>query len=236
MIEFHLGNNVEVLYRILDEQKGKPFADCIYADCIYEDEDFEEWVNICYQALKPNGVFYVQTDYHTVANFKIYLDDLFGRENFINWLIYKQEWGGVPKKAFPRKHDDILMYGKEGDYKFYKSRIQIPKATAGTAFDKKGTGLKTPCDVFDDLGNFSTISKERIKFNDRNIQWQKPLKLMERLLLPVTDEGDLVLDPFSGSGTTAEWCYRNNRNCIAIENDKEIFKLSRKRIMELEKI
>ena len=151
---------------------------------------------------------------------------------FINWLIYKQEWGGVPKNAFPRKHDDILMYSKGAEYKFYRDRIQVPKVTAGTSLDKKGTGLKTPCDVFDDLGNFHTTSKERIKKGDRNIQWQKPLKLMNRLLLPVTDYGDVVLDPFMGSGSTGEWCKQNNREFIGIENDPEVFEIARKRLQE----
>lgn len=204
-------------------------ADAIYADCIYESTDFT-WAYPCYDILKDSGIFYVQTDYHTAAEWKIFLDKLFGKQNFINWIIYKQEWGGTSKRCFPKKHDDILMYSKGKDYKFYPDRIQIPKVTAGTKLDKKGTGLKTPCDVFDDLGNFSTISKERIKFNGKNIQWQKSLKLINRLLYPITDENDLVIDPFLGSGTTGVWCKENKRNFIGIELNRDIFSLAESRI------
>ena len=202
---------------------------CIYADCIYESLDFE-WIDYCYNLLAPQGIIYIQTDYHSVAEMKIYMDNLFGKNNFLNWLVYLNEWGGNSKRFFPRKHDDILMYSKRKDYKFYPERIQIPKKTAGTAFDKKGTGLKTPCDVFYDHVSFSTISKERVKLGEKNIQWQKPLWLIERLLLPVTDENDYILDPFMGSGTSGVWSKLNNRNYIGIESDKEIYNLALARI------
>jgi len=230
-MQLYLDDNLDKMRELYIEY-GESFADCVYADCIYEEVEFYEWVDLAFDCLKWDGIFYVQTDYHTVAHYKLYLDYKFENEGgkFINWLIYKQEWGGVPKNAFPRKHDDILMYSKGAEYKFYRDRIQVPKVTAGTSLDKKGTGLKTPCDVFDDLGNFHTTSKERIKKGDRNIQWQKPLKLMNRLLLPVTDYGDVVLDPFMGSGSTGEWCKQNNREFIGIENDPEVFEIARKRL------
>ena len=206
------------------------YVDAIYADCIYEELDFN-WIAAAYKILKPNGVFFVQTDYHSVYVMKLFCDKIFGEENFINHLIYIQEWGGVPKRAFPRKHDDILFYAKDDEYKWYPERIQIPKATAGTAFDKKGTGMKTPCDVFYDLGNFSTMDKERVKGKDgKNIQWQKPLRLVERLLAPTTDMDDVILDPFLGTGTTGVWSVMNNRNFIGIENDAEILEIARERI------
>ena len=207
--------------------------DLIFADMIYDNLDFR-WVEKYWRSLKKSGVFIVMTDYHTVAQLKLFMDRL-EDSNFINWCIYKQEWGGVPRTSFPQKHDDILIYSKGKEYKWYGDRIQIPKVTAGTKLDKKGTGLKTPCSVFDDLGNFSTISRERVKKEDgHNIQWQKPLKLMDRLFLPFTDEGDIIVDPFFGSGTTGEWCIKNNRNFIGIENDKNPYKVSLKR-MELNK-
>ena len=228
-MKLYLDDNVKWMKRAWKENNFQPFVDVIYADCIYESEDLS-WTDWAGLLLKPNGIFYIQTDYHTVAHYKIYLDKVYGEDNFINWLIYKQEWGGVPKRAFPRKHDDILMYANGKDYKFYRDRIQVPKVTAGTTLDKKGTGLKTPCDVFDDLGNFHTTSTERIKHNGKNIQWQKPLKLMERLLLPVTDEGDVVFDPFMGSGSTGEWCKQNNREFIGIENDPDVYEIARQRL------
>ncbi len=230
-------DNINIMSQFVDK------IDCVYADMIYENDNFT-WVVEAVKTLKKNGVLIIQTDYHSVAELKVFLDSL-GKVKtdikltFVNWLIYKQEWGGTSKKSFPHKHDDILIYSRGSEWKFYPERIQIPKKTAGTAFDVKGTGLKTPCSVFDnfasdvqdDLGNFSTMSKERVKGPDgKNIRWQKPLKLMERLLLPFTDVGDTVLDPFMGSGTTGLWCKQNNRNFIGIELDKAIFELASKRL------
>lgn len=205
-------------------------ADLIYADCMYMELNFD-WITKYWEVLKSNGIFQVQTDYHTVAQIKIFMDNLTD-SNFVNWLIYKQEWGGTPRKGFPQKHDDILVYSKGKDFYWDKLPIEIPKKTAGTKFDKKGTGLKTPCSVFDDLGNFSTMSKERIKNPEtgKNIEWQKSMALMNRLLLPFTVEGDLIIDPFLGSGTTAEWCKNNNRNCIGIEMDVNKFNIAKERI------
>lgn len=235
MIDLRLGDNKEIMGELI-EQGIKVQA--VYADCIYEDkswltEDNPNWVDLCYKLLDDNGIFYVQTDYHTSAWYKLYLDYKFGEDNFIAELIYKQEWGGVPKKGFPIKHDNIYMYSKGKDWKWYGDRIQIPKVTAGTNLDKNGKGTKTPCSVFDDLGNFSTISKERIKLNGKNIQWQKPIKLIGRVLSPVTDEGDTILDPFMGSGSTGEWALKNNRNFIGIENDEEVFEIAQERLTNL---
>jgi len=224
--EFYLGDNLD--YIDFFEETGYRF-DVIYGDCIYESEDFE-WAKRCKDILTEDGIFYVQTDYHTVANYKLLLDDVYGRENFINWLIYIQEWGGVPRRAFPRKHDDILMYANSDNYKFYRERIQIPKITANSNFNVSGRATKTPCDVFYDLGNFSTVSKERVKHNGKGFQWQKPLKLIDRLFLPVTDEGDWVFDPFGGVATVGVWCKENNRNYIGVENDESIFKLGKERL------
>ena len=204
-------------------------VDLVYADCIYESEEFI-WLFESLRLLKPNGVIMVQTDHHTASQ---YYDMLCFDHTFVNWVIYKQEWGGVSKRYFPRKHDDILIFAKGNDYKFHYERVMIPKATAGTALDKRGDGVKIPCDVFDDLGNFHTMDKERVKGKDgKNIKWQKPLKLMDRLLLPFTDRGDTILDPFMGTGTTGVWCAKNNRKFIGVEIENEIFNIAHDRLLQ----
>jgi len=228
MIQLIKGDNKEVLNNLIEQQYD---ANLIYADMIYENPDFD-WVRQCRLLLNQNGVFAVQLDDKLVAEMKLFCDEVFGKKNFINWIIWWNEWGGVAKRKFSQKKDHILIYSKGKDYKWYPDRIQIAKATAGTKLDKKGTGLKTPMDVFYDISSFSTLDKERVKVDNHNIQWQKPLKLIERLLLPFTDAGDLVVDPFLGSGTTGVWCRNNKRNFIGIENDPEVFDLAVKRLNE----
>jgi DNA modification methylase len=228
-------DNVKTMKEMYSE--GMQF-DYIFSDMMYEDENFKGWIDASFNLLKENAIFTVMTDYHTVAQVKTYLDDLFEVKkhpsHFINWAIYLNEWGGTTRKGFSKKHDDILIYSKGDNWKWYKERIEIPKVTAGTKFDKKGTGLKTPCDVFYDHASFSTMAKERVKLDDHNVPMQKPYWLMERLILPFTDEGDWVLDNFSGSGTTLVWCIRNNRNVIGIEYDKVKCDLALNRIQNMD--
>lgn len=201
----------------------------IYGDMIYENPNLE-WITKYWNLLNENSIMEVHTDYHTSAQVKILMDSL-PNSIFINEIIYKQEWGGTSRKGFPRKHDNIYIYANGKDYPWYGEKIQISKKTAGTAFDKKGTGLKTPCSVFDDLGNFSTMSKERVKTdNGHNIQWQKSLKLMRRLMLPFLKEGDRVCDPFLGSGTTAVVAKEIGCDFVGFELDPVVYEIAKNRL------
>lgn len=201
--------------------------DFVYADMMYDDLDFS-WLDHVNSIMKDNAVVAVQTDYRSVAQLKLYMDELFGQDNFINWVIWSYNWGGRPKNAFGRKHDDILIYSKGADYKFYGNRIGIPKATAGTGFDKSGRDWQIPTDVWE--GNFSTMSKERIKFNGKGFVWQKPMWLLERLILAFTDEDDIVFDPFLGSGSTGHVCINLKRNFYGCEILEDVFELASQRL------
>jgi DNA modification methylase len=184
--------------------------------------------------LKPNSIFCCQTDDSTEAEIKIKLKSM-PNAIWLNTCIMVQEWGGTSKRFFPRKHDYIFIFTNGENYRFYSDRIQIPKVTAGTKFDKKNTGMKTPCDIFYDLGNFSTMSKERIKDpeTNKNIRWQKKSSLMNRLILPFTDIGDWILEPFGGTFSATRWCIENNRNAIGIEYDKKVFDIGKTEIEKL---
>jgi DNA modification methylase len=206
-------------------------ANLIYGDMIYENATLD-WIRKYWMMLAPNSIFQVQTDYHTAAQVKLFLDSMPGAI-FINEIIYKQEWGGTPRRGFPMKHDNIFIYANGDDWYWDASKIQIAKKTAGTAFDKKGTGMKTPCSVFDDIGNFSTMSKERVKGSDgRNIQWQKPFSLMRRLMTPFLKPGDLVIDPFCGSGTTLLVANELGCDSIGLELERETYNICKKRLEE----
>jgi site-specific DNA-methyltransferase (adenine-specific) len=170
-----------------------------------------------------------------MAQIKLKLDSM-SNSIFLNTAIVVQEWGGTSKRFFPRKHDYIFIYANGKNYNFYLDKIQIPKVTAGTKFDKKGTGLKTPCDVFYDLGNFSTMAKERVKDETgRNIRWQKSLKLMHRIVSPFVDSGGWILDTFMGSGSLGEYCLNNDLNYVGLEYDETVFNIAKNRLEELTK-
>ena len=221
-------DNVKYMAGWLD-QGGEESQDLIYADMMYDDLNFR-WIDYCYSLLKDTGSIFIQTDQRSVAELKLYMDKLFGKDNFVNWIIWPYDWGGRPKNAFGRKHDDILWYSKTANYKFFRDNISIPKKTAGTAFDKSGDGRKIPTDVWEDIGNFHTMSTERIK----GVNWQKPERLIERIVLTTTETLDRVFDPFMGGGTTAAVCLKNGRYSVGIEIDEDIYKKAVERIVVLD--
>jgi len=229
MIELYYDDNVDRMNILYNEGKR---AKLVYSDFIYDDLDFT-WAYISHKLLDSNGSLFAQTDYRSVAELKLELDDIFIEGGLVNWIVWPYDWGGRPKDAYGRKHDDILWYSKTKDYIFYPERVQITKKMVGAGFNPSGRTTKTPTDVWDDIGNFHTMSSERIKYKGHNVHWQKPERLIERIILAHTDEGDLVIDPFLGTGTTAVVCKKLKRNFIGIENNEEIFKLARERIIDL---
>ena len=201
----------------------------IYSDYIYENLNFT-WVHRYYRMLISSGIFISQTDWHSDYRLRAYMEDELNA-TFINDLKYKCEWGNHPKDRFHQCYDSILIYSniKKG-WKFYSDRIQVAKATAKTNLNPSGRMTKTATAWIDDIV-LTTTAKERVKKEDGHlVKWQKPQRLYNRIILPFTDEGDWILDPFAGSGSLGLWCKNNNRNYIGIENDKEVFKLAKKNI------
>lgn len=201
----------------------------IYADYIFENLDFS-WVNKYWNMLSPNGVFIVQTDYHSSAEIKLHLKSL-PNSIFISEIIYLQDWGGRPKKGFPIKHDYAFIYSNGNGWHWDASKIQVPKKMIGGGFNPSGRTTKTPHSVWYDLGNFSTVSSERIKGKDgKCVRWQKPEKLLRRLMTPFLARGMMVLDPFAGTGTSGVIAKELGCKYTGIEYDKEVFKLMKDRL------
>jgi DNA modification methylase len=198
---------------------------------IYEDNNFQ-WINHYIHLLKSNGIFIIQTDFHTVFNVGYYLNNFPGM-NFVNHLVWKNEWGNHPKDRFHQCFDDILIFSKGKDYKFYPERIQIDKVTKNKGLNPSGRETKTATAFIDDIC-LTTTSLERVKKSDGHlIRWQKPIRLMQRILDPFTDEGDWICEPFGGTFPACRWAKQNNRNAIGIEYDSEVFKLGK---LEVNKI
>jgi len=221
-------DNIDVMQHLFFSHNIK--IDLIYADMMYDNLDFC-WLWHCRENLKDTGSIFVQTDQRSVAELKLHMDDLFGKENFINWIIWPYDWGGRPKRAFGRKHDDILWYAKTGDYLFYPEAVQIPKKVLGDILNPSGRTTKTPTDVWEDIGNFHTMSSERIS----GTKWQKPERLIRRIIEAVTKRGDSVFDPFAGSGTTLAVCMKLGRTSVGCEIDDDIFNKAVERLEKLDK-
>lgn len=203
-------------------------VDLVYSDCIYENLNLD-WVDYYWSIIKSNGIMIVQTDYHSVFEIGHKMKKLPGAE-FVNHLSWKNEWGNHPKNRFHQCFDDIIVFCKGNKWKFYSDRIQVPKATAKTKLNPSGRETKTATAFVDDIC-LTTTSNERVKKEDGHlIRWQKPIKLFDRIISPFTDEGDMVVDNFMGSGSLGVWCIRNSRNYVGIEYDKEVFDLASERL------
>ena len=171
------------------------------------------------ELLCDTGVFYLHLDWRMAAPARMMCDKVFGKTRFLNEIIWAYESGGRSRRYFSRKHDVILFYAKGGKYRFDLTQVPLPrgerrrnhmargKDEQGRMFSRITSNGKEyryyddepvyPGDVWTDIGYLQQRDPERTGYAT-----QKPLKLLERLLLPVTRPGDLVADLCCGSGTT----------------------------------
>jgi DNA modification methylase len=175
------------------------------------------------KTLKPTGSLYLHCDPTAGHYLKIFADGVFGREKFINEIIWHYTGGGRSKSRFSQKHDCIYMYAGGGKRVFNPDPIRVPyKPTSGYAEsgitskagkrylpDPRGT---PPDDVWE-IPMVNPMSRERTGYPT-----QKPSALLERIVLASSSSGDTVLDPFCGSGTTLYVAQRLGRRWIGIDN------------------
>lgn len=168
-----------------------------------------------YRVLTKNGSLYFHIDYREVHYCKILLDKIFGRECFINEIIWAYDYGGKAKTRWPAKHDNILFYVKDPDnYTFISTAIdREPYMAPGLVGPEKAALGKLPTDTWWHT-IVPTSGKERTGYPT-----QKPLGVINRIILASSLSGETVLDFFGGSGTVGESCLRLGRKFILIDNN-----------------
>ncbi len=160
-----------------------------------------------HRILKDTGSLYLHVDPTASHYLKIILDEIFGKDNFQNEIIWCYKSGGASRKKFSKKHDTILFYSKSAAFQFYsvkqKSYMGLGYATGNkniTLFDD-GDGLGPYTMVFPkdwwEIGMLATSARERTGYPT-----QKPLALLHRIIESSSKQGDIVLDPFCGCATT----------------------------------
>jgi site-specific DNA-methyltransferase (adenine-specific) len=170
-----------------------------------------------HRVLQPNGSLYFHIDYREVHYCKVLLDTIFGRESFLNEIIWAYDYGGRTRKKWPAKHDNILWYAKDpGDYTFNIDAIdRIPYMAPGLVGPEKAKRGKLPTDTW-----WHTIvptnSKEKTGYPT-----QKPLGIIRRIIKASSNAGDAVLDFFAGSGTTGTACIELGRQFTLIDNNPQ---------------
>ncbi|NUM46437.1 MAG: site-specific DNA-methyltransferase [Anaerolineales bacterium] len=158
-----------------------------------------------YRILADHGTLYLHSNHTRVHYIKtLVLDPIFGRENFVNEIVWAKQGNGGGSHAWPAKHENILMYSKTPDFKFNPDNIdRIPYLAPGLVSEEKEELGKLPTDTW---------------WYTQNISEKEILK---RLISASTDPGDTVLDFFAGTGLTGEICSSLDRRFILIEEDQK---------------
>ena len=177
---------------------------------------------LMYRLLAPNGTLYLHLDWHADAYARVLLDEFFGAENLLNEIIWTYHGPSPIKRAFNRKHDTILSYFKGKDYTFNVDDIREPyhpntiktfKSSKKAGFGKE-PNLKRG-KVPEDWWYFPVVA--RLHSERTGYPTQKPQALLERIIKASSNEGDIVADFFSGSGTTALVAGQLGRKFIATD-------------------
>ena len=203
--------------------KGNSYTTEILGEQGYEDK-FDDYLSFLeprlresYRILRPNGSLYFHIDYREVHYCKILLDSIYGRDAFINEIIWAYDYGGGTKKRWPAKHDNILWYAKDpNDFVFnYDDIKRIPYMAPGLVSREKAERGKLPTDTWWHT-IVGTNSKEKTGYPT-----QKPVGVLKRIVQASSKPGDIVLDFFAGSGTTGAACLELGRGFILVENNIE---------------
>lgn len=222
-----------------------------YADPLADPEALTEWLwprlAHCRRVLAAHGSLFVHLDYRAVHYVKVALDRLFGRGRFVNEVIWCYSVGGKSSRRFARKHDTILWYARTADYAFFPDRVRVPRRprshmrvvrdASGAAVQEKTdrrTGKvyrypieqgKVPEDWWADIETLNRSAAERAGYPT-----QKPIRLLERIVLGCSEPGQLVADFFCGSGTAAVAAHRAARRFLAVDREPEAIAVTRRRL------
>ena len=177
------------------------------------------------RVLTPRGSLYFHIDYREVHYCKLLLDGIFGRESFLNEIIWAYDYGARTHRKWPAKHDNILWYAvNPNQYTFNYDEIErIPYMAPGLVGPEKAARGKTPTDTWW-LTIVPTNGPERTGYPT-----QKPLSLLRRIISASSNPGDTVLDFFAGSGTTGAVCLELERSFILVDNNPQALSVMHER-------
>ncbi len=168
--------------------------------------------------LKSTGSIALHCDQSASAMLKLSMDSIFGHNNYLNTIVWCYGLGGSSPRRYPRKHDDIHWYSKEQDMHYFWPPLELAKSQR-----MKGKSKKIP--DFWYIPSINNMAHERTGYPT-----QKPLALLERIVISSSPLGGKVLDPFCGSGTTLVAAARNDRCWIGIDVAVEAVETSIRRL------
>ncbi|MFN4847184.1 MAG: DNA-methyltransferase [Rhodoluna sp.] len=215
--------------------KGKRYDIVKETVLSYDDEFSDYWgfleprLEQAWRLLTDSGTLYLHLDYREAHYAKVLLDALFGRECFLNEIIWAYDYGGKAKSRWPAKHDTILVYVKNPEtYYFNNEEVdREPYMAPGLVTPEKVERGKLPTDVW-----WHTIVSPT-GTEKTGYPTQKPLGVLRRIIQASSKEGDVVLDFFAGSGTTGAAASELGRNFILIDQNPEAISVMKKRFSSL---
>jgi site-specific DNA-methyltransferase (adenine-specific) len=176
--------------------------------------------------LTPDGAIYVHLDYREAHYVKVVLDEVYGRDAFLNELIWAYDFGGRARDRWPAKHDTILVYVRTpGAHYFDQDAVErIPYLAPGLVGPEKATRGKLPTDVWWHT-IVPTAGREKTGYPS-----QKPEGILRRIVQASSAPGARVLDFFAGSGTTGAVASALDRRFVLVDSNPEAVEVMRTRL------
>lgn len=242
-----LGDAIEALSTISNESVDLIFADPPYnigkdfnglKDKWESDEEYLKWcylwLDLCIKKLKPNGSFYVMTSTQAMPYFDIYLRN---KLNILSRIVWHYDSSGVQaKNYYGSMYEPILFCVKDKDnYTFNAQEILVEAKTgAKRKLVDYRKAIPTVYNSEKVPGNVWEMPRVRYRMDEyENHPTQKPIALLERIILASSNKGDLVLDPFSGTFTTSFVAKQSGRSSVGIEINEEYAKIGIRRLQIL---
>lgn len=235
-------------YKKYIELKGKKiegdktgFEEKQYSDIWTNDEYLQfmyERLTIMRELLSERGSIYVHCDYRVNSYLRLILDDIFGKDNFKNEIIWSYKTGGTTDKYFNRKHDNILYYSKTKEYIYNnikeksivdKSKGYNPNTQQFIDEDGNPYVMVNPRDVWELQHINMHDQTERLGYPT-----QKPERLLEKIILASSKPGDIVFDCFMGSGTTQAVAMKLGRKFLGADINLGAIQTTTKRLINVD--
>ncbi len=214
--------------------QGRAYSTELGAARSYQDT-FDDYLSFieprlrqAHRLVTQDGTLYVHLDYREVHYVKVLLDEIFGRDSFLNELIWAYDYGARAKNRWPAKHDTILVYVKDPKkYHFDSSEVdREPYMAPGLVTPEKRALGKLPTDVWWHT-IVSPTGKEKTGYPT-----QKPEGILRRVVSASSRPGDWVLDFFAGSGTTGAVAAKLGRKFVLVDQNSEAIDVMRSRLPE----
>ena len=211
-----------------------------------------ERLQLMHDLLADDGSIYVHCDWRVNSLIRLAMDEVFGKDNHRNEIIWHYQSGGRQENLFSRKHDNIYLYSKSDKWAFDADAVGVPRGekkrnnmkrgedpdgrkflsikSAGKIYKYYDDEKITPADVWTNISHIQQKDPQRVGYPT-----QKPEALLERVIKASSNEGDLVADFFSGSGTTAAVAEKLGRKWIAADLGKFAIHTTRKRMIAVQR-